>query len=414
MEAAVGGSSAAASKPSEQDPRVTLIRLCADLLPRIAARVIRPSGSRPQIPPVFEVPRFATGLFGLASAALAVVIVGTLLIPIAFALLDAAPAAECITRYGADTLGAEGSCRLVAALRSNFQTSVLVVAAAGGGLAMTGGWLSYRRMPEKRPRRRAFAAGVIGTQAVLLAALIFWFRRGDLETFAYNFLNFTLLEGQLDAFLNGAKNTLFLALVGEAGGLVIALGLCLMSLSQFRSVRAPARVYINFWRGTPMIWQLSFVYFGLALGLKIPLSAYQAAILTFSLHIAAFAAEVLRAGVQSIERGQMDAARGLGFSQFGAMRYAILPQAFRRVIPPLLNEFVGLVKDTSLIVVLGLSASQQDLFTTAQVGYSRTFNATFFVAAAVGYLAVTLPLIRLVNAAERKLRGGLTSALTPG
>ncbi|HYH27754.1 MAG TPA: ABC transporter permease subunit, partial [Actinomycetota bacterium] len=90
-----------------------------------------------------------------------------------------------------------------------------------------------------------------------------------------------------------------------------------------------------------------------------------------------------------------------------AMRYAIVPQAFRRVIPPLMNEFVILIKDTSLIVVLGLVQREYDLFTVARSGYSETFNATLFVGAAIGYLVVTLPLIRLVNVVEKRLRSGL-------
>jgi polar amino acid transport system permease protein len=116
---------------------------------------------------------------------------------------------------------------------------------------------------------------------------------------------------------------------------------------------------------------------------------------------------VFRAGIQSIERGQMEAARGLGFSYLQAMRFAIIPQAIRRVIPPLLNEFVILIKDTALIVVLGLIVWQYDLYTQAQNGYSETFSATFFVGAAIGYLVITLPAIWVVNFAERRLRSGL-------
>jgi polar amino acid transport system permease protein len=93
------------------------------------------------------------------------------------------------------------------------------------------------------------------------------------------------------------------------------------------------------------------------------------------------------------------------------MRYAIVPQAVRRVIPPLMNEFVILIKDTSLVVVLGLLERQYELFTTARTGYSEFANATFFVAAAVGYLAVTLPLIRLVNYVEGRLHSGLTGVV---
>jgi ABC-type amino acid transport system permease subunit len=109
---------------------------------------------------------------------------------------------------------------------------------------------------------------------------------------------------------------------------------------------------------------------------------------------------VFRAGIQSIERGQIEAARSLGMSYVQAMRYAIVPQAVRRVIPPLMNEFVILIKDTALVIALGLTAANYDIFTTAREGQSATFNSTFFTVAAIAYLIVTLPLIRLVNAAE--------------
>ena len=97
-----------------------------------------------------------------------------------------------------------------------------------------------------------------------------------------------------------------------------------------------------------------------------------------------------------------------------AMRYAIVPQAVRRVIPPLMNEFVILIKDTALVVVLGLTASEYDIFTAAREGQSATFNATFFTVAAIAYLIVTLPLIRLVNAAEKRLRSGLVGIAGAG
>jgi ABC-type amino acid transport system permease subunit len=138
-----------------------------------------------------------------------------------------------------------------------------------------------------------------------------------------------------------------------------------------------------------------------------PSWSLQAAIIAFTLNTGAYSAEVFRAGIQSIERGQLEAARGLGMSYLQAMRHAIIPQAVRRIIPPLMNEFVILIKDTSLVIVLGLSADQRDLFSVAQQGYGNTYDATFLVAAGLGYLAVTLPLIRIVNAVEKRLRSGL-------
>jgi polar amino acid transport system permease protein len=207
---------------------------------------------------------------------------------------------------------------------------------------------------------------------------------------------------------------LILAFAGEMGGIVIGLVLGILVLSQRRAVRAPARTYINFFRGTPLIWQLVTGYFLLLFGFGIRLSAFVVAIIVFALNTGAYAAEVFRAGIQSIERGQIEAARSLGMSYVQAMRYAIVPQAVRRVIPPLMNEFVILIKDTALVVVLGLTANEYDIFTTAREGQSATFNATFFTVAAIAYLIVTLPLIRLVNAAEKRLRSGLVGIAGAG
>jgi polar amino acid transport system permease protein len=141
--------------------------------------------------------------------------------------------------------------------------------------------------------------------------------------------------------------------------------------------------------------------------LGVNFSSYKVALFVFALNTGAYASEVFRAGIQSIERGQLEAARGVGLSYLGSMRYVIVPQAVRRVIPPLMNEFVILVKDTALVVVLGLIQSQRELFSVAQDGYATFVNGTFFVAAAIGYLIVTIPLIRLVAAVERRLRSGL-------
>jgi His/Glu/Gln/Arg/opine family amino acid ABC transporter permease subunit len=270
------------------------------------------------------------------------------------------------------------------------------------------GFGTYRRMDSKRKRDHALTGANLGLQAVIVGGFLLWFRGGEtIVTFTRNFLNFAILEGSFAGFVRGAKYTLFLAFGGEIGGIVIGLILAIFATSERRVVRAPARIYINFFRGTPLIWQLGFFYFVLILGLGLKVSAFTAALIVFGLNTGAYAAEVFRAGIQSIERGQMEAARGLGFSYLQAMRYAIVPQAIRRVIPPLMNEFVILIKDTALIAVLGVSLNQQDIFSFARSGYSDTFSATFFVGAAIAYLVITLPLIRIVNLVEGRLRSGL-------
>lgn len=213
------------------------------------------------------------------------------------------------------------------------------------------------------------------------------------------------------SFANAAKNTLVLSVAGAALGFGLGLVLALFTLSNRRVVRAPARIYINFFRGTPLIWQISFAGIGIVPALRVPLSMYTIAILVLGLNLAAYSAEVYRAGIQSLDRGQMEAPRSLGLTYFQSMRYVVVPQAIRRVIPPLLNEFVILIKDTSLVSVLGLTLAQKELLGFGRDIYSSTFDATSFLGSAAGYLIITIPMIRVVTIVERRLRSGLTSVI---
>lgn len=310
--------------------------------------------------------------------------------------------------------------RIVEGLLSSEARMVLYTGTGLGLVAIVAGFSRYRSMPTKRSREHAISGGVLGIQAVVLGGALLLFREmGDPDRFVFHFFNAEALEGYGGLFLWAAVNTVILAFASQAGGMILGLLLSFLALSKRKVVRAPARVYINFFRGTPLVWQLITFYFGLSLGLgirpEIQLGfidfgpAYTAALIVFTLNMGAYSSEVFRSGIQSIERGQIEAARSLGMSYPQAMRFAIVPQAVRRVIPPLLNEFVIMIKDTSLVVVLGLAASEYELFTLAREGYGATANATFFTAAAVGYLAICLPLIGAVNVVERRLRSGLVT-----
>jgi His/Glu/Gln/Arg/opine family amino acid ABC transporter permease subunit len=237
---------------------------------------------------------------------------------------------------------------------------------------------------------------------------IYYFARGSrVDVFAQNYFNFKEMEGNYDLFVRGFWNTIRLAATSEGLGILLGLVLSVFAISKRSVVRAPARAYINFFRGTPLVWQIVFIGVALPIGLGIKIPAYTAAIIALSLNAGAYVAEVFRAGIQSIERGQIEAARGLGMTYLQAMSYAIIPQAVRRVIPPLMNEFVILLKDTSLVFVLGLTAGQRELMAVGNNLQQNTFNSTYLIFTALGYLAVSLPAIRIVNMVEKKLRSGL-------
>lgn len=202
----------------------------------------------------------------------------------------------------------------------------------------------------------------------------------------------------LPHMLMAARYAILFAFVGEFFGIIIGIFVALLRLSKRKILRAPAVCYINLFRGTPLLVQLMFIYLSLPY-VGIELDAFTSGFVGLSLNSGAYVAEIFRAGIQSIHKGQLEAARSLGMSYFQAMRYVILPQAFRVVIPPLTNEFVALLKDTSLLTVLTIPELAYTMRTLA----SATFNATSYTIAALIYLVITLPLTRLATQLERKL-----------
>ncbi|HVF52029.1 MAG TPA: amino acid ABC transporter permease [Actinomycetota bacterium] len=329
----------------------------------------------------------ALAVLGLGAASLAVIILGSTAVLTSFGFI---PVDNVIEGF-----------------QSSAMKAVLWFGVVLGIVAVAGGWGGFKSMPTKVAREEAIAGAVLGMLAVALGAFLVWFSGGEVDRFVFNYMRFEGTSPLIPHFFNGAKNTLVLAFSSEVLGIVLGLLLAVLALSKRAVVRAPARAYINFFRGTPLVWQISFIGVALPIGFGLDIGPYQAGIAALGLNAAAYSAEVFRAGIQSIERGQMEAARSLGMSYFQAMRYAIIPQGIRRVIPPLMNEFVILVKDTALILLLGLTSSQRDLMTVGSQAAANTFNYTFFLMTAAGYLVITLPLIRLVNSLEKRLRSGL-------
>jgi His/Glu/Gln/Arg/opine family amino acid ABC transporter permease subunit len=324
----------------------------------------------------------------LGAAALCLVVIGTPILITTFGWVPSSSLAEAITST------AQGVLLWIS----------LALGLVGAGL----GWGTYRRMPNKAARETAVGGAVLGAQAVVLDVVFLWVRTGEVDLLVRQYFEFDLLFDQGPRFVRAALNTLVLSLAGETIGILLGLILAVFVLSRRPLVRAPARLYINFFRGTPLIWQLSFGWLGIVLALGLGVGAYLAAMVILGLNAGAYSAEIFRAGIESIDRGQFEAARSLGMSYGRALRHVILPQGVRRVIPPLTNEFVILIKDTSLVFILGLTFSQKELLSTARDLYAATFNATPWLAAAAGYLVITLPMIRVVRMLEERLNSGLT------
>jgi arginine/lysine/histidine/glutamine transport system substrate-binding/permease protein len=159
-------------------------------------------------------------------------------------------------------------------------------------------------------------------------------------------------------------------------------------LSTVTPLRIATRIYVDFFRGTPLLVQIFMIYFGLpafinSLGGSFSFNRFAAAILALSLNAAAYLAEIVRAGIQSIELGQREAAESLGLDSVQSMRYIIFPQAFRRMIPPLGNEFITLLKDTSLVAVIGY----EELFRRGQLIVAQNYRAfEIYITVALVYL----------------------------
>lgn len=250
--------------------------------------------------------------------------------------------------------------------------------------------------------RQATLYGVLLVAAVALVLLADWTAIKD------NFFNAEGLKHNWgDLTKIGVKNTALYTIIAFAGGLLLALVLALMKLSSLPVYRWIATVYIEFFRGLPALITILAMGFGvpLAFGWTPPGGTIGAGLIGLMLVAGAYMAETLRAGIQAVPKGQTEAARSLGMSGGRTTASIVIPQAIRIVIPPLTNEFVLLIKDTSLLFVLGATFGQRELTTTARdMLYSGPSSGTFtsLTMAAILYLIITLPLTRLVAYLEKK------------
>ncbi|MGW2032533.1 MULTISPECIES: amino acid ABC transporter permease [Streptomyces] len=255
-----------------------------------------------------------------------------------------------------------------------------------------------------RRQKRSLSRGV--QYAVFAAAVIAFAVTADWGRLQNQFAQADIAKQMFpDVITLALKNTVLYTLSGFVVGLVLGMVIALMRLSSVGPYRWLAGVYIEIFRGLPAL--LIFIFVGVAVplafpGTEIPGGTYGKVALALGLVSAAYMAETIRAGIQAVPKGQMEAARSLGFSPAKAMVSIIVPQAFRIILPPLTNELVLLFKDSSLVLFLGVTLEERELSKFGRDLASTTANSTPILVAGLCYLLVTIPLSFVVRRMESK------------
>ncbi|MEJ2169011.1 MAG: amino acid ABC transporter permease [Desulfobacterales bacterium] len=215
-----------------------------------------------------------------------------------------------------------------------------------------------------------------------------------------------IIRDSLPELIYGAKLTLYYSLATILFATVVGLFFALCKLSHSRVFRKIGETYVHIFRGLPLIVEIFYVYFALPMILPLhrwfdPYFTPVAGIIALTLNEGAYITEIIRAGILSIQRGQTEAALSIGMNTYQTMRYIILPQAFKRMIPPLVNQFIQTIKDTSLLSVISIN----ELTRQGQIIISTTFSSLqIWTAVAVIYLAMILSLTALSGYLERKFQ----------
>ncbi|MEV0304147.1 amino acid ABC transporter permease [Streptomyces prasinus] len=261
-----------------------------------------------------------------------------------------------------------------------------------------------RKKGLTRSQKRRLSRGA--QYVVFVAALAAFAASADWGRLKNQFAQLDIAERMFpDIITLALKNTVIYTLTGFAVGLGLGLLLALMRLSSVGPYRWLAGIYIEIFRGLPAL--LIFIFIGVAVPLAFPGTeivggTYGKVALALGLVAAAYMAETIRAGIQAVPKGQMEAARSLGFSPARAMVSIIIPQAFRIILPPLTNELVLLFKDSSLVLFLGVTLEERELSKYGRDLASQTANSTPILVAGLCYLLITVPLGFVVRRMEAK------------
>ncbi|WP_456286873.1 amino acid ABC transporter permease [Microbacterium sp. JZ70] len=237
-----------------------------------------------------------------------------------------------------------------------------------------------------------------------------------LDNIIKTFLDFDAMLQVLPQLLGtGLVNTLVISVFATALGIVIGMILAVMGVARTAWLRVPARIYTDIFRGLPAILTILLIGQGFARMSQqlFGPSPYPLGILALSLIAGAYIGEIFRAGIQAVERGQLEACRALGMTYGSAMRLVVIPQGVRRVLPALVNQFIAIVKDSSLVYFLGLLVSERELFRVGQDAAVLTGNLSPLVLAGVFYLVITVPLTHLVNYFDNRFRTGRRKPTPP-
>ncbi|MPQ42595.1 amino acid ABC transporter permease [Clostridium tarantellae] len=213
-------------------------------------------------------------------------------------------------------------------------------------------------------------------------------------------LDFNFLKESYIYFLDGAKWTLIISLISVFIGTLFGTLLCFMKRSKFKIFKIISTVYVEIVRGTPLLLQIMIVYIGSSAVFDIDIDVLPAAIIAIALNSGAYVSELIRAGIDAVDKGQLEAARSLGMTEGKAMILIILPQAIRKILPAVGNEFVAVIKESSMASTIGVA----ELMYGANVVTGVTYKAFEpLIVAAVFYFIMTFSLGRLMSYIERKL-----------
>ncbi|MFD0201252.1 MULTISPECIES: amino acid ABC transporter permease [Saccharothrix] len=256
---------------------------------------------------------------------------------------------------------------------------------------------------SKRQRAQAIRTGQYALLVVVVAALAL---TADWEQVRKAFFNTEIAGAMFPNVITVAlKNTIIYTALGFAFGLALGLVLALMRLSSVAPYRWIAMVYIEVFRGVPALLVFIAIYYGVPIAFQLQFDPLSTVMLALGSVGAAYMAETIRAGIQAVPKGQIEAARSLGMSSARATITIVIPQAFRIILPPLTNELILLTKDSSLIYILGLFREQYELTKFGRETLSRSPSLTPILIAGLCYLIITLPLGHLSRYLEKRTGG---------